>query len=134
MSQVHEPTFSVPNINLGGINYPHNVILNVTSVPDKDSVGQKLVYNVDLHKFWLFNLTFCKVIINFFPSKLLKSASNTARCGCLYFPHFRTCCWKLAQCGWVSNTVSRNIAGNLARCECSLTGLLQRLLNWLLIT
>ena len=49
MSQLHEPTFLVTNINLSvvmqvdKINYPHNVILNVTSLPDKDTVtvGQK---------------------------------------------------------------------------------------------
>ena len=28
--------------------------------------------------------------------------------------NFRICCWKLAQCGWVSNTV----ASNIARCGC----------------
>ena len=32
--------------------------------------------------------------------------------------NFRTCCWKLAQCGWVRNTVASNIAGNIARCGC----------------
>ena len=34
--------------------------------------------------------------------------------------NFRTCCWKLAQCGWVSNTVASNVAGNIARCGCPL--------------
>ena len=34
MSQLHEPTFS-------RINYPHKVILNMTSLSDKDTVGQK---------------------------------------------------------------------------------------------
>ena len=51
MSQLHEPTFSVPNINLsvvmqiGRVNSPHDVILNATSLPDKVRVGQKQVYN-----------------------------------------------------------------------------------------
>ena len=51
MSQLHEPTFSVPNINLsvvmqiGRVNSPQDVILNVTSLPDKVRVGQKQVYN-----------------------------------------------------------------------------------------
>ena len=71
MSQLHEPTFSVTNIKftvilqVGRINYPHDFILNVMSPPDKDTVGQKLVYNVDLHKFLAFWLNFCQVIINF---------------------------------------------------------------------
>ena len=34
--------------------------------------------------------------------------------------NFRTCCWKLAQFGWVSNTVASNVAGNIARCGCPL--------------
>ena len=49
MSQLHEPTFSVTNIKLtvtvikqvGRINYPHDVILNVTYLPDNDTAGQK---------------------------------------------------------------------------------------------
>ena len=34
---------------------------------------------------------------------------------------FRTCCLKLAQCGWVSNTIASNIAGNIAKCGCPFT-------------
>ena len=34
---------------------------------------------------------------------------------------FRNSCWKLAQCGWVSNTVANNFAGNIARCGRPLT-------------
>ena len=46
MSQPHEPTFSVTNITycdcLGvRINYPHDVILNVMSLSDNYTVGQK---------------------------------------------------------------------------------------------
>ena len=45
MSQLHEPTFShKPKLTVfmqaGRINYPHDVILNVTSLSDKDTVGQ----------------------------------------------------------------------------------------------
>ena len=47
MSQLHEPTFSVKDINLTvivqvvRISYPQDIILNVTSLSDKDTVGQK---------------------------------------------------------------------------------------------
>ena len=32
--------------------------------------------------------------------------------------NFQTSCSKLAQCGWVSNTVASNIADNFASCGC----------------
>ena len=44
VSQLLEPTFShklTVIVQVVRINYPHDVILNVTSLPDKDTVGQK---------------------------------------------------------------------------------------------
>ena len=46
MSQLQEPTFSVTNkltliVQVVRINYRHDVILNVTSLSDNDTVGQK---------------------------------------------------------------------------------------------
>ena len=32
--------------------------------------------------------------------------------------NFRTYCSKLAECGWVINTVASNIVDNIARCGC----------------
>ena len=53
------------------------------------------------------------------------TARNIARCGCLYLSRFnQMSCWKCAKCGWISNTVARNIADNIAlsiarsRCGC----------------
>ena len=45
-------------------------------------------------------------------------ASNIVGVDVCISRNFRKGCWKLAQCGWVSNTVASNTAGNIAWCGC----------------